>query len=127
MFWLRSRMRIGSWSALLALIIQLVLSFGYLHLDGIHPRPGAAPLARQWTAPAKFLVAPTDPAQQSPADLADDFCAMCSIARLAGVPAAAPVLPVPTRTRHIEFDLRVDLAWTAASERFFHARAPPMA
>src|SRR5208337_3280215 len=42
MGWFRSRMRLGSWSALFALTIQLVLSFEHLHFDGASPRSVSA-------------------------------------------------------------------------------------
>ena len=36
MGWVRRYARFGSWLALAALALQLVLSFGHIHLDGVH-------------------------------------------------------------------------------------------
>ena len=33
MYWVRSNRRFGSWAALFALAIQLVLSFGHIHIE----------------------------------------------------------------------------------------------
>ena len=35
MQWFRSRVKLGSWVALFALALQLALTFGHVHLDGL--------------------------------------------------------------------------------------------
>jgi hypothetical protein len=70
---------------------------------------------------------PAVPARHKPANLADDFCAICSVVRLAGVPAPAPVLPLPAAGSRIFFEDGVVLAWAVLPRRFFQARAPPEA
>jgi hypothetical protein len=132
MRWFRSRMRLGSWSALFALNIQLVLSFGHLHFDGISPRAVSAqtvlaPLALRWAMQPSATLPPTAPTQHKPAGLTDDFCAICSVMRLAGVPALAPVLPLPIGSRRILLDIAVERALAASPHLFFQARAPPQA
>ena len=75
MFWVRSNRRFGSWAALFALAIQLVLSFGHIHLEGIQGSSAA--------------VAPQSQAQpNAPADDDGDrgfgphhFCAICAAAQ----------------------------------------------
>jgi hypothetical protein len=132
-------MRLGSWSALFALTIQLALSFGHVHCDRIcapsaHPRTLSArtvlaPHALRWAMQpsASLRDAPAVPARHKPANLADDFCAICSVVRLAGVSAPAPVLPLPADGSRIFFEDGVVLAWAALPRRFFQARAPPEA
>jgi hypothetical protein len=139
MRWVRSRMWLGSWSALFALTIQLVLSFGHVHsgrISGPSVSPRAvsagtvlAPHALRWAMQpsANLRDAPAVPARRKPANLADDFCAICSVMRLAGVPAPAPVLPLPAGGSRIFFEDGVVLAWAALPHRFFQARAPPEA
>ena len=136
---LRSRMRLGSWLALFALTTQLVLSFGHVHFDRIAAQSTSpqtavaktilAPLALRWAMQpsASLPDAPTAPTRHKPANLADDFCAICSIMRLAGVPAPAPVLPLPTAGSRILFEDGVVVALAASPHLYFHARAPPAA
>ena len=120
MGWFRSRSRLGSYLALFALAVQLVLSFGHVHRDGsalfgIHP--------------SAVATATVDPAGKETPALADDYCPLCALTHLAGtlVPAEAPTLPrlaVFSRlllTPAVEFDI--------AGQRYspLRARAPPLA
>jgi hypothetical protein len=128
MRWVRSRLWVCSWSALLALAIQLALSFGHLHLDNTPQSPSilfALRLAIE--APATTLDAPPAPAQQTPTSLADDFCAICAVMRFAGTPAPAPVLPLPVASRLVSVDAATLFVLAASPHRFFSARAPPRA
>ena len=120
-------MLLGSWSALLALAIQLALSFGHLHFDGIAPRSALTPLALRWLIPAVSADDPATPAPHKPGAMADDFCAICSVMRLAGLPATAPALPLPIGGGWISLELGVELALAASPYFFFRARAPPQA
>ena len=136
---LRSRIQLGSWLALFALTTQLVLSFGHVHFDRISAQSASprtapaktvlAPLALRWAMQpsASLPDAPTAPTRHKPANLADDFCAICSVMRLAGVPAPAPVLPLPTAGSRILFEDGVVLALAASPHLYFQARAPPTA
>jgi hypothetical protein len=125
MRWVRSRVRLAAWSALLALTLQLALSFGHLHFDHVSP-PSLAGLAGQSVIlpPATVPDAPTAPAQNKPAH---DFCAICSVTGLAGVAAMVPALPVPIEYNRISFDAFVEFAIATSPNRFFQARAPPNA
>jgi len=130
-------MRLGSWSELFALALQLALSFGHVHSDristpsvsprAVSARTVLAPHALRWAMrpSATLRDAPAVPARHKPANLADDFCAICSVVRLAGVPAPAPVLPLPADGSRIFFEDGIVLAWAALPHRFFQARAPP--
>jgi hypothetical protein len=136
---LRSRIWLGSWPALFAPTIQLVLSFGHVHFERISeqsasPRTAFAqivlrPLALRWAMqPSATLPdAPTVPTRHKPTNLAEDFCAICSVMRLPGVPSPAPFLPLPTTGSRIFFEDGVVLAFAASPHLYFQARAPPQA
>ena len=125
--WLRSHIRLGSWSALLALTVQLALSFGHVHFADASLQFGLAPHALQLAVPPPRTLAgsPTAPIQHKPDGLADDLCAVCSVMQLAGVPAMVPDLPVPIGSMRLSLDPRVELAFASLPPFFFRARAPP--
>ena len=129
MRWLRSHIRAGSWSALFALTVQFALSFGHVHVDGTSPRSSLAPRALQFAMQlaATNVDSSTVPIQHKPDGLADDFCAVCSVTQLAGVPAMVPDLPVPIGSVHISLNPRAEFAFVSSTPLFFRARAPPYA
>jgi hypothetical protein len=118
-----SRRRMTNWLALAALALQLVVSFGHVHLDGIH---GADPQAKAARFTGHAQPAPVQP----PGDEGDDYCAICATIYLAAnsfVPQL-PALPAQFASSLIE---RTDRALTplivAAWRRPFQSRAPPHA
>jgi len=129
MRWLRSRIRPGTWLALLALAIQLALSFGHLHLHGSQ-RSAPVSLVVQWIVqPASAAPdAPADPTQEKPG-LPGHACAVCSVMQLAksAVPPVAPVLSLPDARAENPFGANPDSAAAASPRLVFHARAPPQA
>jgi hypothetical protein len=128
MRWVRSRVRLGAWSALLGLTIQLALSFGHLHFNRAAPRPSLAPLVLQWVlSPATVLDSPAAPTHRKSDSLAHDFCAICSVMGSAGVAATVPALPVPIEDSGIALNASPEFALAASSHHFFQARAPPNA
>jgi hypothetical protein len=121
MQWLRSRLRVGSCVALFALAVQLVLTFGHVHLDG---RSGNSSVG---IAAAGGTVAPGG--HHGP-KAADDYCAACALIHLAGtlVPSAAAALPLPLvfgqlHRPHVALRSALPASPTSA----FAARAPPLA
>ena len=122
MCWFRSRARLGGWLALFALTLQLVLTFGHVHLDH------AAPLS-----PVSAIAAATASAHPAapavPDGAADDYCAICALVHLAGTltPAEAPVLPVPVAFDRPRPPSAVANLLTASSLALYRARAPPTA
>ena len=122
MRWFRSRARLGGWLALCALTLQLVLTFGHIHLDR------AAPLS-----PISAIVAAAssnDPATPAaPDNAADDYCAICALVHLAGslTPAEAPALPVPIAFDRPTPPSAVSIRLTASKFTLLQARAPPIA
>ena len=128
MGWFRERRRLATWLALVALALQLGLSFGHIHVPGYAEAPGHAP---------KFAAAaPEGPQEthqvshQDQGDTADrDYCPSCAIlsllagAQTGAVPASA--MPVWRAAEDI-----VAVAATIRAARVqaaFRARAPPSA
>ena len=118
MIWVRGNRRIGAGLALLALALQLVLSFGHIHLGDIAiPQAAAAAAA---TAPN-----PGTPANRHHGT--QDICAICVALNLTAnsvVPAAATlVLPVVFTQAWLP-DFKAALI-SSEPHLFFQARAPP--
>ena len=119
MRWVRDNRRIGAWAALFAFAVQLVLSFGHVHLDKLTFSSPAA---------ASVQLASGDSGAPQPKHTgSDDYCAICaSIALVASsvLPEAAQLAPpisVPSSSAP-EF-----LAAQSVFELHtsFQARAPP--
>ena len=121
MHWIRSRLRLGSCVALFALAVQLVLTFGHVHLDGL----GGHSSVRIETAAGAVA-----PAGHDGSKAADDYCAACALIHLAGtlVPAAAAVLPLPLVFGQLHRPhVALRFALPASPPASFAARAPPLA
>ena len=121
MTWFRCHRRCGSWLALLALALQLALSFGHVHLDA--------------AAPVAFAAAATDaggiatPGGPNRGDKHDgDYCAICAVlallngAQVATTPAV--LLPVPLSAAVLVST--AEAAGVAAPPAAFLARGPPL-
>jgi len=122
MRWVRPNRRFGGWLALTALALQLALSFGHVHLDGV--RAGAT---ADWIVGAK---APSSPAPaQHPTNDADDYCAICATIHLASTSflPEAPPLPVPFVSQTVEHFHHVAFVFVAPQRTAFQSRAPPLA
>jgi hypothetical protein len=121
MCWLRRRLKLGSYIALLALAFQLVISFGHVHLDGIGAQASATIEATDSTAPA--------PADHDGSRGADHHCAICALMHLAGAVALAdpPAIPLPFALGRWRPDATVKFGWIASPPPSFSARAPPVA
>ncbi len=118
---LRNR-RFASWLALTALALQLVLSFGHVHLDGIHRVSDRTTVAGHSARVSQL------PAQHPGGD-GDDYCAICATIYLASnsfVPQA-PQLPVPFVSRPIEHFYRAAVGFIVSRRAPFQSRAPPFA
>jgi hypothetical protein len=122
MRWVRSTKRFGGWVAFAALALQMVVSFGHVHLDAVHR---AAPLMA--TAGAIAQAVQPSPAPQ-PQNDADDYCAICASIFLAAtsfVPQA-PQLPVPFGGERIELSFVVAFDVVEPRRVLFQSRAPPI-
>jgi hypothetical protein len=120
MRWIRTRIRLGAWCALLALAIQFTVSFGHVHRDAFagfgRPTHGAVAMASAPTAPS------------SPAGTSVDYCAICVVMNMAGsvVPTAAPALPTPALAGQVRYQRIADAIPARSRRDFFQARAPPL-
>jgi Protein of unknown function (DUF2946) len=121
MLWLRYDRRIGSWLALVALAIQLAVSFGHVHFDaGRRTDPGFAVIGSGAQAAKSAGTSQTG-------DDGDDYCAVCASIYLAAnsfVPQAPP-LPVPPVSKVIEHFDRTAVILVSPRRAPFQSRAPP--
>jgi Protein of unknown function (DUF2946) len=103
--------------------LQLVLSFGHIHLDRIASTPTAVT-----TAGGTSSAHPNSPAQH-PANDADDYCAICAIIHLASTSflSKAPALPLPFAVQVVQHFDRVAFIVTTPRRKAFQSRAPPLA
>jgi hypothetical protein len=115
----RAHQTSGAWLALLALLVQIAVSFGHVHGDDLAPvlaerGPGASPLT---SAPHPGSP-PTD----------HDFCAICACIALAGslVLPKPPAIVVAIALRRLVLAERVLLLVSTGQHRHFQARAPPV-
>jgi hypothetical protein len=120
MYWFRMRLKLGSYTALLALAFQLVISFGHVQLDRIGAQASTTIEATDSTAPA--------PADHDGSDGADHHCAICALMHLVGAVALAepPSIPLPLALGRWRPDAAVKFDWIASPPPFFSARAPPV-
>jgi hypothetical protein len=124
MRWVRTNKRHGGWLALAAMVLQLVLSFGHIHLEDFGGRGSDLTSV----AASKALSAHQDPAGH-PANDADDYCPICAVIHLAAssfVPDA-PVLPVPFAFRRTEHFTHFTVVFISPRRALFQSRAPPLA
>jgi hypothetical protein len=129
MGWFRSRSRWGSYLALFALVVQLALSFGHVHLEGGTPISGHAS-ALLGVHPASTAAAVVDPAGKETPALADDRCPICTLIHLAGalVPATTPTVSRLAVIDRVPFAAAVEFDLT--NPHYYSplgARAPPLA
>jgi hypothetical protein len=123
MQWVRLNRRIGALVALFALTIQLVLSFGHIHVGKSLLSSASATTVAQQSANRDG--APSSPQHRG----VDDFCAICAtigmLASSALPESASLVLPVAVPTAWLH-----DFTGTFVpvdSHRLFQARGPPAA
>lgn len=118
MRWWRQHRRLGARVALLALLLQLALSFGHVHAPQIG-QPGATV-----TIAADAAAAPQQPAD----DHGDDYCAICAVlALLSGAQtAAAPVVSTPAAHAIAVVAIEITTLRLAARHDSFRPRAPPV-
>jgi hypothetical protein len=102
--------------------LQLALSFGHVHVDGIHNGQTVVTVAAQSTALSK-------PSPQHPDNDGDDYCAICAVTYLASSSPLpdAPQLPVPTVSQTVEHSGQVVFVLVAPQRTAFQSRAPPLA
>ena len=123
--WLRYDGRVGSWLALFALTIQLTVSFGHVHLEGVaRTDPALLTLAEAMQASQSLFAHPPGTAGGD-----DDYCPICASVYLTGnsfIPAA-PVLSLPSASTAVEHFKRHVPVFFAPRRLAFQSRAPPLA
>jgi hypothetical protein len=134
MGWVRFNRRYGAWPGLAALVLQIVLSFGHIHIGNVHIEGGVRALSAALTdshpvtlASAKATSNKQSPAQNSGDD--GDYCAICASIFLASTSLAAqpPILPVPLGFARVAPTFDADAGIGASPPAFFRSRAPPTA
>jgi hypothetical protein len=119
MRWFRTRRQFCGWVALLALALQLALSFGHVHGLDTESRSAVASIAANSGAPQQ-------PAGGQQSD--DDYCAICAVmTMLSGAQCAtAPVTTTPAAcvaAAPLAEPARLHLI---ARHDSFQSRAPPI-
>jgi hypothetical protein len=122
MRWFRPIGGCGSWLALAAMALQLLLSFGHLHLDKFASGSVAA-AAAEAKAPAS-----KSPPAQHPANDTDDYCAICATIHLmtGSFLPEVPPLAVPFILKTIEHSDHTTSLFIARQQTGFQSRAPPL-
>ena len=124
MRWIRrTNRRWSTWLALAAMALQLVLSFGHIHLEKL---ASGSVIASATTSKAPS--SQQNPTQR-PANEADDFCAICATIHLASTSFLpdAPLLSVPFASRTIEHFSNFNFIFVSPQRPAFQSRAPPLA
>jgi len=123
MKWFRSNIKHGSRLALLALAVQLVLSFGHFH--------GAA--AQAAPAMQSSDVAATSAQQRSPSNHdsdrhPNDPCAICAVIALANAALSAtpPLLLLPQAVEFLYLTTDAEFVHLHSARIAFQPRAPPV-
>jgi hypothetical protein len=121
MRWFRSNMQFGAWFTLVAMALQLALTFGHLHLRIASTQQVAKAAV---TLPDGLSL----PTKQKPR-IVDEHCTVCTLIQMAGtgVSAAGASLPIPVRFVAAHFRIGIEHETDASPPRHFEARGPPMA
>jgi hypothetical protein len=126
MHWVRTNRRFGAWCALLAITLQIVLSFGHTHrFDGF--RPGA--LSPQAVAALLGQPAAEPGTPASKPGLVYEYCAICAVIEMgaSAVPPETPAFISPAAAGKARFVLHAEAAASVRERLLFEARAPPSA
>jgi hypothetical protein len=109
--------------ALIALALQIALTFGHVHLRGLADGSHVA-IAEQVRLAHTVPQAPT----QHPSD-DDNYCAVCASIFLASsaFAPAPPQLPVPGNFQRVEHSLKSVRPLADSLRLAFRSRAPPVA
>jgi hypothetical protein len=126
MGWVRRHIRHGALFGLAALALQIVLSFGHIHLNNGHID---AAHRHEAVAHNALLAQGTQqlPAPNPAGD--DDYCAICASIYLAATSliSQAPPVPVPLAFARIEHSFAAERGLAITRLTAFRARAPPAA
>jgi len=126
MGWVHSHRRHGALFALAALVLQIAVSFGHVHLDGVVRAMSHGAIAGPHNI-ALAQASPQAPAQNPGDD--DDYCAICASIFLVSTSFVSepPKLPVPTGFVRIRHSFSIARGIVAPRRFAFQSRAPPLA
>ncbi len=142
MGWVRGHKRYGAWPGLAALALQLVLSFGHIHVGNVHIGGAVEALgiaaakslhnSHPQSAGVTLAQAPQKPPAQNSHQKSgddDDYCAICASIFLASTSLTAqpPELPVPLEFARIAPTFAAEQGASLSRPVFFRSRAPPAA
>jgi hypothetical protein len=121
--WVYRHKNRGAVLALIALALQIVLTFGHVHLHGL-----SGISHRVAAGQASLAHSPLQAPSQTPND-DDDYCAICASIFLASsaFAPAPPQLLVPANFLRVEFCFNAASALTEPPRLAFRSRAPPVA
>ena len=122
MRWVQTNRRCGGWLALAAMALQLVLSFGHIHLKKLES-DSVIPNVTTSKAPSSQQN-PT----QHPTNETDDFCAICATIHLtsSSLLPNAQLFPIPLASRTIEHFGHFTFVFVSRQRAPFQSRAPPI-
>jgi hypothetical protein len=132
MNWFRKHLKLGSRLALLALVLQFVLSFGHFHPVAAQAAPALqTALAQADLATAANLTASAQPRPFSNHDSDQpptNACEICAVIALANsvLFATPPVLLLPQAIELVYLAAETGFAHFTAMHPAFHSRAPPL-
>jgi hypothetical protein len=120
MRWFRSNRYFGARLALIAVALQLVLTFGHVHLA----LKTAADQEMSWAAAGS---GGSDPSDRNPSGLAELDCPLCALLHLSATttPALAPALPPPIAAAFVTLTPHASTRLVASARISQQARAPP--
>ena len=121
MKWFRSNIRNGAKLALLALLVQLALSFGHVH--GLAPQASATQSVLTADTKAKPQPAPA----KHDSDQTTDVCAICAVMAMASTMlfSAPPILLLPDAVQIPQRITDAEFAHLISAGTAFQPRAPP--
>jgi hypothetical protein len=124
MRWFRSKLHSGSRLAMFALAVQLVLSFGHVHLQNLAPATTKSAVPASGTV----LLSERAPSHDHGGSL-DADCPICALIQLIAASAlsAPPVLPLPLHSGSTGLQAPAEMASVCSPHFPFEARAPPSA
>jgi hypothetical protein len=119
MRWFRSNLNLGCRLALIAMVLQLVLTFGHVHAQLVTSLSSGQSLTAQSSGRGSSY--PQD-------GLADSYCSTCALIQMSATsaPSVAPVLPLPASVNFVTLRPQVELALDATPHFQAKARAPPL-
>ena len=110
---------------MIALAVQMIVSFGHMHRDDLGLPPLAASDGTEFTSNAVHM--PAHPADGHDHPASNDYCPICASMALVATALSSlpPVLVVPEPIHHIRLPETL-VNWPSAQvARSFQARAPP--